>query len=205
MKLYFSRGACSMGPRIIINELGLMCEYEAVDLKTKQTETGENFLEINPKGAVPTLITDNNQILTEANVILQYLAHVAKSNEIFPPVSDFEHFRELEWLNFVASDLHKGVGILFNPKITQEMKNEIFMPMIESKMNFIEKNLEGSKYLMKDKFTLPDAYLFVILTWLFHFKFNFKDYPNVSWYFNELKKRPSIVKSMQEEGLLAKA
>ena len=65
MKLYYTKGACSLAARIIINELALTCEYEAVDLKTKRTEKNQDFLQINPKGAVPTLETKNGEILTK--------------------------------------------------------------------------------------------------------------------------------------------
>ena len=112
MRLYYSKGACSLAVRIIINEIGTKCEYEAVDLKSKKTETGQDFLTINPKGAVPTLLTENNEILTEALVIQVYLADQFKNHQLLAPLGDFKRYRTMEWLNYVATELHKGVGIL---------------------------------------------------------------------------------------------
>lgn len=110
MKLYYSKGACSLAPRIIINELGVKSEFEAVDLAAKKTETGQNFLSINPKGAVPVLITNDGQTLTENAVILQYLADTNEGTELLPAFGSFKRYRVLEWLNYIATELHKGAG-----------------------------------------------------------------------------------------------
>jgi len=201
MKLYYSRGACSLAVRIIINEIGLTSEYEAVDLKTKQTETGSDFLKINPKGVVPTFITDEGETLTEVSVILQYLADSAHAAQLMPPPPHFNHYRVLEWLNYVATELHKSIGPLFRTTFTEEMKQSIFVPMIKTKLKFVDNHLHRHKFLVDEHFTLPDAYLFVILRWAMMLKFDLAKWPYVYRYFAELLNRPSIQKSMQEEGL----
>lgn len=200
MKLYYSKGACSLAVRIVVNELGIACEYESVDLKSKKTETGKNFLDINLKGAVPTIQTDEGEILTENAVIQQYLADKYQSATLLAPVNDFRRYRILEWLNYISVDLHKTVGALFNEKLTQEMKDIIFLPTIKTRINYVEHQLTG-QYLMGNDFTLPDAYLYVILNWMIYFKFDLAEWPNVQKYFIRLKARPSIQKSLQEEGL----
>src|SRR5689334_13101143 len=108
MKLYYSKGACSLAVRILLHELGIKSEFEAVDLKTKRTETNADFLKINPKGAVPTLTTDKQEILTENAVILCYLADEYKAIELLPAPGNFKRYRVLEWLNYVATEIHKG-------------------------------------------------------------------------------------------------
>src|SRR5688572_12009519 len=113
MKLYYSKGACSLAVRIILHEIGAACEFEAVDLATKKTETGMDFLKINPKGAVPTLILDDKAILTENAVIQQYLAEKYHATQLLPPLGDMKRYRVLEWLNFISTDLHKSCGPLF--------------------------------------------------------------------------------------------
>ncbi len=200
MKLYYSRAACSLAVRIIINELNLVVEYEAVDLKTKKTESGKNFLEINSKGAVPALETDDGEVLTENAAIQQYLADTYHAKQLLSPVGDFRRYRILEWLNYISSDMHKSVGALFNPKLTEDMKNNITLPIIKARMDYLNSQLTG-RYLMGNDFTLPDGYLYVILRWMLFFKFNLADWPHMQKYFNELKQRPSILKSIQEEGL----
>lgn len=201
MKLYYSKGACSLAVRIVMHEIGLQCEFEAVNLKTKQTQTGANFLEINPKGGVPTLVLDDNTILTENAVIQQYLADTFNATQLLPPLKDFQRYRVLEWLNFVSTDLHKGVAPLFNPNLAQEVK-EVFKTNLKKNLQFLDNHLKQQSCLLDNKqFTLADGYLFVVLTWLPHFQINLNEYNNLARYFSELKDRPSIQQALTEEGL----
>ena len=199
MKLYYAPGACSLVVRIIINEIGIKSDFESVNLMTKTTETGQNFLKINSKGAVPVLQLNNGDILTENAVILQYLADQSNATQLLPPTSNFERYRVLEWVNYIATELHKGIGILFNPKITETLKNDVFFPSIKSKLKFIDQHLQNHAYLMGEHFTLPDAYLFVMLRWCTYFKFELKEWSNLHRYFTALQNRASIQKSLQQE------
>jgi len=203
MKLYYSKGACSLAVRILIHELGISCEYEAVNLKTKQTETGADFLTINPKGSVPTLMLDNNTILTENAVIQQYLADTHKANQLLPPMGNFSRYRVIEWLNFVSTDLHKGCGPLFNTEVPEEVKDSVFRKLLRRKLQFVNRHLEQNKYLAGDVFTLPDMYLFVLLRWAPHLGVPLTDYAHLVRYFAEIKARASVVKALAEEGLQA--
>ena len=200
MKLYYTKGACSLVIRIIINEIGFDAIFESVDLKTKKTESGEDFSTINPKGAVPTLQLNNGDTLTENAVILQYLADTAKATELLPALGDFNRYRVLEWLNYIKTELHKSIGFLFNPTLTEDMKDKIVIPIIKTKLRYIDKHLSHHHFLLGDDFTLPDAYLFVMLRWSFYFKFDFKEWPHLATYFAELSKRASIKKSLDQEG-----
>jgi len=201
MKLYYTKAACSLVVRIIINELDLTCEYESVDLKSKKTEKGEDFLNVNPKGAVPTLRTNDGDILTENAIILQYLADTNHATQLLAKVGEIKRYHALEWVNYVTTELHKTIGAMFNPMITQEMKDSLFIPLIKTKLNYVNKHLESKNYLYDDHFTLADAYLFVMLNWVQFFKMNVDSWPNLARYHQELKGRKSILKSLQEEGL----
>ncbi len=201
MKLYYSPGACSLSVHILICETKLNVELEAVDLKTKQTASGEDFKNINPKGAVPTLITDKNEVLTENTAIQQYIAEMAHATELLPLEGDFSRYKVLEWLSYISSDVHKSSSPLFNPKMSDEMKQTIFIPQLKAKFMFVEKHLEGRKFLVNDAFTLPDAYLFVMLMWLPKFNIDVKEWPNLAVYFAKLKERESIKTALKEEGL----
>lgn len=200
MRLYYTRGACSLTVRIIINELGLKCNFDKVDLKNKKTESGEDFLKINIKGAVPTLVLDNGEVLTENAVILQYLADSNNATDHLPKVNDIKRYHILEWLNYVATELHKTISALYNPKLTEDMKNA-YQSLIKNKFNFINNHLSEHNYLLGESFTLPDAYLFVMITWLIYFKFNIAEWPHVKQYFDKLKNRESIKKSLMDENL----
>lgn len=197
MKLYYTKGACSLVVRIVIEELKLNVAFESVDLRTKKTASGINFLTINSKGAVPALELDSKEILTENAVILQYLADHAKATELLPPVDDFKRYRVLEWLNFVASELHKGIGILFNPSVTKELREQFFFPLIKTKLHFVDNHLQHHRYLTGESFTLPDAYLFVMLQWALYFKVPLESH--LERYFAELQNRPSIATALKQE------
>ena len=202
MKLFYAKGACSLVVRIVINELGLKSGYESVDLKTKQMESGKDFLEINSKGAVPTLQLDDGAILTENAVILQYLADTAKAQKLLPPLGDFNRYRVLELVNYITTEVHKSFGNLFNPKVPEDLKNSLFKPLIKSKFKFLNQLLQNNKFLSGDHFTLPDAYLFVMLRWADSCQIDLTEYTHLNSYKTELKNRESIQRSLEEEGLM---
>ncbi len=202
MKLYFSKGACSLTVRIVLHELKLDAEYEAVDLKTKKTVSGEDFYKINHKGTVPVLVTKENEILTENIAILEYLGDVPAGRQLLPLIGDFNRYRVLEWLSFISSDLHKNFGPLFNPNVPESVKNEIFIPILQKKFEFIEKSLTDKYFLTGDEFTLPDAYLFVVLRWAHHLKLEAISGANLAAYFKRVRARQAVQLALQEEGLV---
>lgn len=201
MQLYYTKGACSLACRIILNEIGIKPDYIAVDLKTKKTEAGKNFLEINPKGAVPTLVTDNHEVLTENTVILQYLADAAHSSQLLPEVGNFDRYQVLEWLNYVATEIHKSFALLFYPLFSDQQKNDLLVPIIRKKFDYVNSALKGMHFLYKDHFTLPDGYFFVMLLWARQFKFELQDWPELYRYFKELRERKAIQESLEQEKL----
>jgi glutathione S-transferase len=202
MKLYYTSSVCSLAVRIIIHELGIKCDYESVNLKTKLTETSNDFLNINPKGTVPVLQLSDNSYLTENAIILQYLADKYNAIELLPSVGDSRRYRTLEWLNFVSTDLHRYCAPLFWSKIPNEVKENLFRPILNSKLSIVDQHLHNHKYLMGDQFTLPDSYLFVILIWVVKLKINLNAWPDLSRYFNEMKQRQSVRESLEEEVLI---
>ncbi|MDP1603837.1 MAG: glutathione transferase GstA [Legionella sp.] len=201
MKLFYAKGACSLVVRIVINEIGLTSDFEAVNLKTKKTESGGDFLAVNSKGSVPVLKLDNGKILTENAIILQYLADTSHADNLLPNIGNFKRYQVLEWVNYCTTEMHKSFSSLFNPTIPQEIKDSVFIPLIKSKLNYINNHLEHNKYLLGESFTLPDAYMFVMLMWASNFNLNLKDWEHVARYFADLKKRKSIEKSLKDEGL----
>ena len=184
----------------MLHELEIPFESISVDLKTKQTQTGEDFLKINPKGPVPALQIDDQTLLTENIVIQQYLADIHKAFDLLPPVGDFKRYRVLEWFNFIATDLHKNSSPFFNAKMPDAIKEEIYRPILKAKLDFVEHHLSKNTYLMGDTFTLPDSYLFVILRWVKYFKMDLANWPSLSRYFSEMKQRKSVQKALAEEG-----
>ena len=202
MKLYFSKGACSLAIRITINELGIPCEYESVNLKTKETANGADFLKINPKGSVPVLQLNDNTFLTEGAAIQQYLADSNKADQLLPPVGNIQRYHVIEWLTFIATELHKGCGVFFSSAISDQIKNDVFRPMLINKLKLVEQQLAKSSFISGNQFSLADSYLFVILNWLQFASIDIKDFPHTAKYFATLAQRPSVMKSLKEEGFM---
>lgn len=201
MKLYFSRGACSLAVRILINELSINCDYIAVDIKTKKTEVNGDYYQINPKGAVPALETDDGAIITEGVTIHQYLADQYKATNLCPPIGDIMRYHVLSWSNYITTELHKNFSLLFNPTIPAELKQQIFIPALQNKFSFVDKQVAKHDYITGNTFSLPDAYLFVMLLWGIRLHIDIKKCNHLTTYFEKLKQRPSIKQSLEEEGI----
>jgi glutathione S-transferase len=200
MKLYYSPGACSQAPHILLHEIGLSHDADRVDLRTKKTENGGDFLAINPKGAVPALELDSGDLLTENAVILQYLGDRSSVGEVLPPLGNFRRYRVLELVNFITTELHKRFGFLFSPDPTDEMK-QLVIRDLGKKLDYIDAELGEGPFLMGDELTLPDPYLFVITGWADKF-IGLDRWPNLKAFRERMLERPSVRHVMRFEGLL---
>jgi glutathione S-transferase len=201
MKLYYAPGACSMAPHIVLREAGYRFDLEKVDIPNKKTASGEDFWKINPKGYVPALKLDDGQVLTEVGVICQYLADQKPDAGLAPKFGTMERYRLMEAMNFAASEVHKQIGALFNPKMTPEMK-EVQLAIIERRLNALEKMLEGRQYAMGDRFSVADAYLFVVLNWTNMHKIDLGKWPNIKAFMGRVGGRPKVQETLKAEGLV---
>ena len=201
MKLYYAKGACSFAIRITLYELGIPCEFESVNLKTKKTEKGEDFLKINEKGAVPTLVLESGEILTEGAIIQQYLADYHKATHLLPEAGNFRRYKILEWLNFIATELHKGFSPLFSQELSEEIKENYFRPVLKRKLEYVDSKLKQNSYLLGEAFTIADSYLFTILRWSAACKVDITGLANLSRYFKDLYQRSSIQRALNDENL----
>lgn len=200
MKLYYSPGACSMAPHIVLREAGYKFDTEKVDIPNKKTAGGDDFWKINPKGYVPALKLDDGQVLTEVGVICQYLADQKPESGLAPKFGTMERYHLMEMLNFAASEIHKQIGALFNPKMTAEMK-EVQLGVIERRFNALEQMLAGKQYAMGDKFSVADAYLFTVLNWTNLHKIDLGKWPNIKSFMARVSARPAVQETMKAEGL----
>src|SRR5580658_6100807 len=162
MKLFYFAGACSLSPHIVLIELGLPYTLEKVDFATKKTAAGLDYLTINSKGVVPALQLDDGRILTEGSAIVQYIADLKPDSGLAPRAGSFERYQLMELLNYVASEVHKGLGALFNPAITPEWK-AASIANVGKQFDWLTGFLGKKTYLMGDTFTVADAYLFTLL------------------------------------------
>jgi glutathione S-transferase len=201
MKLYYSPGACSLSPHIVARELGLPIEIEKADLGSKKTASGGDFLAINPKGQVPTLVLDDGQVLTEGPVIVQYLADRKPEAGLLPAAGTMERYRVQEWLNFVTSELHKGYTPLFGANTPEEFK-KIGRENLTKKYQRLDAHLKGKSYLMGDRFTVADAYLFTVTNWAGHVGVDLSGFANLQAFQKRVAERPKVREAMKEEGLV---
>jgi glutathione S-transferase len=203
MKLFYMPGACSLAPHIALREAGMPFDLETVD-RSKKTGSGEDYFAINPKGAVPAVKLDDGQVLTEAAVIQQYIADKVPAKRLAPAAGTPERYRLQEWLNYIASELHKGIGQLFNPAMPDDYKDAVKKGLAAKQFAYLEKKLAGRDYLMGD-FTIADGYLFTVLNWTNFHKIDLSAFPNVVAFMTRVAARPAVQAAMNAEGLLKAA
>jgi glutathione S-transferase len=204
MKLYYMPGACSLAPHIAFREAGLPFDLEKIDGATKKTAGGEDYTAINPKGSVPALKLDDGQVLTEAAAIQQYIADKSPTKKLAPPASTPERYRLQEWLNYIASEVHKGIGQLFNKAMPDDYRETVKKGLAARQLPYLEKALAGREYLM-DHVTVADGYLFTVLNWTKLHKIDLSAYPNISAFMTRVAARPAVQEAMKAEGLLKAA
>ena len=200
MKLYYSPGACSLAPHIVLNELGQPYDLVKVDLGAKKTETGANFLDVNSKGYVPTLELAKDEVLTEVSTILQYLVDKAKNTDLLPAFGSMDRYRAMEQLNFVASELHKGIGGLFNPAMPEDGKKAM-KDRLTRRFAWLDAQLTKKPYLLGDTYSVADAYAFVVLGWTKHVGIDLSPYAHIVAYMDRVGQRPAVQAAMKKEGL----
>jgi glutathione S-transferase len=203
MKLFYMPGACSLAPHIALREAGLPFDLVQVD-RSKKTSGGEDYLTINVKGAVPAVKLDDGQVLTEAAVIQQYIADKAPAKKLAPAAGTPERYRLQEWLNYIASEMHKGIGQLFNPAMPDDYKETVKKNLAARQFAYVDKALAGRDYLMGD-FTIADGYLFTVLNWTNFHKIDLSAFPNITAFMKRVAARPAVQAAMSAEGLLKAA
>lgn len=199
LKLYYSPGACSLSPHIALREVGLAFDLEKVDLREKKTASGADYLTINPKGYVPALALEDGSVLTEGVAIIQYLADQKPDLRLAPPAGTFERVRFWEWLNFIATELHKGVSPLYRPQATEDLK-KFLRERVAQRLAFMGKHLEKNTYLMGDRYTVADGYAYYTLrTWTGFLKGELPT-PSLAPYFARVGERPAVKAALAAEG-----
>ncbi|GMV00711.1 MAG: glutathione transferase GstA [Burkholderiaceae bacterium] len=200
MKLYYSPGACSLSPHIVLHEAGLPFEAVLASTKTHQLPDGTDYYTINPKGYVPLLEFDDGQRLTEGPVIVQWIADQVPAKKLAPPAGTMPRYRVMEWLNFVTAELHKQFSPLFNPAYPEEGK-AINRERLAGRFAWVDGQLAGRPYLMGDDFTVADAYLYVVTRWTVPMKLDISSRANLAAYMARVARRPAVQRALQVEGL----
>ncbi|MGB5103988.1 MAG: glutathione transferase GstA [Steroidobacteraceae bacterium] len=198
MKLYFSPGACSLSPHIVLREGGLDFALERVDLQSSLTETGADYKAINPLGYIPALQLEDGTVLTEGPAIVQYLADRVPEKHLAPPAGTLARYRLMEWLNFISTELHKGFGALFNPKLTDDVKATMKSRLVD-RIGHAERLLGDKAYAMGKSFTVVDAYLFTVLGWGKYVGLDLSPFPVLTAYLGRVAARPAVQAALAAE------
>lgn len=201
MKLYFSPGACSLSPHIVLREAGLDFTLEKTDTKTKTTASGIDFKTINFKGCVPAIQLDDGSVLTEGPAIVQYIADQVPGKKLVPPAGTMERYRVMEALNFITSELHKGFTPLFYPNASEDVKTFTRNNLL-TKIGMASTLLGKNDYLVGNQFTVADAYMFVVLSWGAYVNVALTDWPNLQAFQVRVAARPAVHAAMVAEGLI---
>ncbi|HJS21622.1 MAG TPA: glutathione transferase GstA [Steroidobacteraceae bacterium] len=201
MKLYYSPGACSLSPHIVLREAGLKFELEKVDNKTKRTESGADYLKLNAKGYVPLLQLDDGRFLSEGPVVAQYIADLKPESGLAPPNGTYERYKVQEWLNFITSELHKQFSPLFRPDVADEVKKNS-RANIAKRLEWLAKELDGRSFLTGEQFTIADSYLFVVLNWARFTDVDLTPWPVIGKFLERVAARPKVQEALKAEGLV---
>jgi glutathione S-transferase len=200
MKLYYKAGACSLASHIVLEESGLPYETEAVDLKTKVTTSGADFTQINAKGYVPALVLDTGELLTEGPAILQYLADRVPEKKLVPADGTLERYRLQSWLTFIGTELHRSCTPFFSPASGDAWKAAA-MANLERRLDYTNGELAGKAYLLGDGFSVADAYLFTVLSWMPYVKIDLSRWSNLTAFQARVAARPAVHAALKAEGL----
>jgi glutathione S-transferase len=202
MKLYYAPGTCSLSPHIVLCETQLPFTLEKVTLSTHLTEHGEDYYTINPKGQVPLLVLDNGDKLTEGQVINQYLCDLAARGDLVPAAGTGERYHVMEWLGYVASELHKSYTPLFNGALDAAAKATLSAGL-RKKYEWLDQQLGSRPYLVGDHCTAADIYLFVVSRWSAAVKLDLSDLANLQACLKRVADRPAVQQAMRAEGLIS--
>lgn len=201
MKLYYTPGACSLASHIALYETGL--SFEAVQVEGRESKTAgtENYADVTSKGYVPALRLDDGSVLTESTAILPYIGDLKPSHQLSPVAGTMARYRMHEWLGYINSELHKNFGPFFSPGVTEEQKSTAKVNL-GRRFDFIQHQLTGIKYLVDDKFTVADCYLFTVLGWCNYIQVDLGQWPGLKAYYSLIVMRPTVQAAMKAEGLI---
>jgi len=200
MKLYYAPDTCSLSSHIVLRELGLPFDLVKVDIRAKRTADGRDFLAVNPKGYVAALELDDGEVLTEGPAIVQYLADLQPDRGLAPAAGTLERARLQEWLNFITSELHAGLGPLFNPSLPEDAR-AYFREKLSRRLDYLQGTLAGRAYLMGEAFGVADAYLFTVLGWCEYVGIDLARWPALPVYVTRVGGRPAVQAALRAEAV----
>jgi glutathione S-transferase len=200
MKLYYSPGACSLSPHIVLREAGLAFEPVLASTKSHKLQDGTDYYGINPLGYVPMLELDDGTRLREGPAIVQYLADQVPAKNLAPANGTLPRYRLQEWLTFIGTEIHKTFSPLFNPAMPEDGK-KVFREKLASRFQFVDGQLAGKDYVMGDSFSVADAYLYVVTRWAKPMSIDLANFKNLLAHHARVDARPAVQEALKFEKL----
>jgi glutathione S-transferase len=200
MKLYYATGSCGLAPQIALREAEQAFDLVKVDFKTKTTVEGDYF-QVTPKGFVPALKLDDGDVITEGAVVLQWIADHNPERKLLPAPGTPQRYRALEWLNYIATDMHKGYATLFSPFLDDASKARFVEGNLSTRLAYLDERLSSNDYLLGTDFSVADAYLYNILTWSSRVNVDLSVYAGIKRFVVRMGQRPSVRASIEAEGI----
>jgi glutathione S-transferase len=198
MKLYYSPGACSLAPHIALREAGFPVDLVRVNVAKRELQGGGDFTAINPLGYVPVLALDDGDLLTEGPAILQFIADQASATVLAPKAGTRERTRLQSWLAFINSELHQSLGTLFNPNLHTSTREAVVV-RIRGRLDWAAQQLQGRAFLVGERYSVADIYLFNILSWLRHVGLSISDWPSLADHSRRVSARPAVQAALAAE------
>ncbi|MEJ7733855.1 MAG: glutathione transferase GstA [Polyangiaceae bacterium] len=198
MKLYYSTGACSFSPHVVMRELGIPVELVRYDADTRTLESGADFSTINPKMYVPALELEDGQVLTEGPAIVQYLADRKPEAGLAPPNGTVERYRLQEMLGYINSEIHKAYSPLFHASTPAETRADR-VAYLTKRYALVDRWLGGKEYLLGGRFGVADAYLYTVTRWARAVKLDLTAFANVKAFMDRVGERPSVQAALAAE------
>jgi glutathione S-transferase len=187
MKLYMHPVACSLAPHIVCRELGLPVELVPVERGTHLLPDGSDFTAVNGNGYVPILELEDGTRLMEGPAIVQYLADLHPESGLAPRAGSLDRVHLQSWLNFITAELHKPLAMRFNPALAPA--SDGLKAYVVKRLDWLSSQLTCS-YLMGERFSVADAYLFVCLNWSQWQQLDLKSWPNLVAFMRRVGARP---------------
>jgi glutathione S-transferase len=200
MKLYYSPGACSLAPHIVASEAGVPVDLVKVDLGSHKTEDGKDYYAVNPRGYVPAITLADGSLMTEASIVSQYIADQKPEANIIPKLGSPERYKAMQWLAFIATELHKQFSPLWD-KSTPEATQTTLKAKIAKRLTEMNEHLKSNDYLLGKAFSAADAYGFTILSWSKYVNVDLNPFPAVQAWLARVAQRPKVHAALVAEGL----
>jgi glutathione S-transferase len=205
LQLYFSPLACSLASRIALMEAGIDARYHLIDLMSKRVVTGDSdFFAVSRKGAVPVLVLDNGEALTESAAVLQYIADLKPELGLAPRPGDPDRYRMQEWLSFIGTEIHKAFLFpIFWYK--DDASKAAARERIGRTVASVAEHMRGRHYLVGTRYTVVDGYLTWALLLLGYAGVDIAQWPVLVDYLARMQQRPAVHAAIAIESELRKS